>query len=159
MSALTEGDEAMRRAGWITGRSVIATIADGVVRPLAASVRSSSALMTGRRGLRAFRSLPPAERTRCVLIALTAALAGHIFLAALLPPAASPSIALTTVAFLGAALMVAPPPPQPLSPLSGPKHFSQTMNDAVPFGSVITCSRCHPRRPSLSVPVRASAST
>ena len=107
MSPLTEGDEAMRRAGWIAGRSGIATIADDVVRRLAASVRSSSALMAWRRGLREFRSLPSAERRRCVLIALTAALAGHVLLAALLPPAASPSVALTTVAFLGAALVVA----------------------------------------------------
>lgn len=104
MSAITDGDDPVRRAAWIAGRSRIAAIADVAVRRSVASTRSSRALIFARHCLREFQSLPSGERTRCALITLAAALAGHILLAVMLPTPASPTLALTTVALLGAAL-------------------------------------------------------
>ena len=104
MSRFTDGDETMRRAGWIASRSRIAALGDFLVRRSVASLRASRALALARRGLRAFQSLPPAERTRCALIAGAAALAGHVLLARLLPASASPTLSATVVALLGAGL-------------------------------------------------------
>jgi hypothetical protein len=107
MSAIQKDNDPVGRAGSIIGRSRIATIADDVVVRSVASVRSSRALSIARRCLGEFQSLPSGERTRCALITLAAALAGHIVLAQMLPAAASPTLGLTTVALLGAALVAA----------------------------------------------------
>ena len=104
MSAIAEGDDAVRRAGRIASHSRIATIADFVVRRAVASVRTSRTLRLARHGLKEFQSLPAGERTRCALIAWTAALAGHLLLAMMLPRSASPTLGLTTLALLGAGL-------------------------------------------------------
>ena len=107
MSATEERDDAVRRAGWIVGRSRIAMVADFIVDRSVASVRSSRALALARLRLSEFQSLPRGERTRCALIALGAALAGHIVLALMLPVPARPTLGLTTVALLGAVLVTA----------------------------------------------------
>ena len=107
MSAIEERDDAVRRAGWIAGRSRIATVADFIVDRSVASVRSSRALALGRLRLSEFQSLPRGERTRCALIAVGTALAGHIVLASMLPVPARPTLGLTTVALLGAVLVTA----------------------------------------------------
>ena len=107
MNTIEEGDDAVRRGGWIVGRSLSATIADLVVRRSAASVRSSPALRSVRRIWQEFRALSSGERAHCALIALGAALAGHLVMAAMLPTPASPTLGLTTVALLGACLVVA----------------------------------------------------
>ena len=100
--------DAIRRAGWIADRSRIAAIADSVVRRSAVSVRSSRALAIARRNGSGNSSRCPAdERTRCALIALTAALAGHVLLATMLPLPASPTVELTAGIFLGAGLVAA----------------------------------------------------
>jgi hypothetical protein len=104
MNTIAEGEDAVRRAGWIASHSRIAAIAAFVVRRAVASVRSSWTRVFARRYLREFQSLPSGERTLCALIASTAALAGHILLAAILPASASPTLALTTVALLGIGL-------------------------------------------------------
>jgi hypothetical protein len=106
MSAIEESDDAVRRAGRIVARSVMVTTADLVVRRSAASLRSSRALTLAGRCQREFQSLPSGERTRCALIALSTALAGHIVLASLLPVPARPMLALTTVALIGAIVVV-----------------------------------------------------
>jgi hypothetical protein len=107
MSAIEDSGDAVRRAAWIAGRSRIATVADFIVDRSVASVRSSRALAFVRLRLGEFQSLPPGERTRCALIALGAALAGHIVLASMLPVPARPTLGLTAVALLGAALVTA----------------------------------------------------
>ena len=107
MSAIEEGDDAIRHAGRIAARSVTVTTADLVVGRSFASVRSSRALTLAGRRLREFQSLPSGERTRCALIALGSALAGHIVLASMLPVPARPMLGLTTVALLGAIGVVA----------------------------------------------------
>ncbi len=48
MSAIEESDDAVRRAGWIAGRSRIATVGDFIVDRSVASVRSSRALTLAR---------------------------------------------------------------------------------------------------------------
>ena len=107
MSAIEEGEDAVRRASWIAGRSRIAAVAGFIVDRSAASVRSSRAVTLARRRLREFQSLSSGERTRCVLIAIGAALAGHVVLAAMLPAPATPTLGLTTVALLGAGVVLA----------------------------------------------------
>jgi hypothetical protein len=107
MRAIDEGDGAVGRAGWIAGRSLTVTIADLIVRRSVASVRSSRALTLAQPLLRELRSLSPGERARCVIIAVGAALAGHIVLASLLPASASPTVGLTALALLGAGLIAA----------------------------------------------------
>lgn len=104
MNASNEGDDAVRRAGWIAGRSRIARVGDFVVSRSVASVNSSRGLMLAQRCLREFQSLPSGERTRCALIVWAAAVAGHVFLAGLLPASASPTLSVTTVALLGAGI-------------------------------------------------------
>jgi hypothetical protein len=107
MSAIEKSNDAVRRAGWIASRSRMATVADFIVDRSVASVRSSRALTLARLRLSEFQALPAGERTRCALIALGAALAGHIVLASMLPVAARPALGLTTVALLGAVLVTA----------------------------------------------------
>jgi hypothetical protein len=105
MSRPGDGDDAMDRARRIVGSSRIAAILDVLVCRSVAGIRSSRATRFGRSRLQEFRSLPPAWRTRCTLIVFATAVAGHVLLAAtLLPASASPTLGLTTVALLGAAL-------------------------------------------------------
>ena len=107
MSAIKPDGDAIRRGGRIAGRSVMVTIADLAVGRSVASVRSSRALALARLRLTEFQLLPLGERTRCVLIALGAALAGHIALASMLPVPARPTLGLTIVALLGVLLITA----------------------------------------------------
>lgn len=92
--------------GRVVSHSRIAAVAAGLVSRSMASVRSSRAIELGRRGANGFQSLPAAERTRCVVIAAAAAVAGHVAMAALLPASASPTLSLTTLALLGAGVAV-----------------------------------------------------
>ena len=104
MSDAADRDVAVRRGGWIAGHSRIAAIADAVVDGSVASLQTSARRRIRADRLREFQSLPAAERTRCLLIVLFTALAGHLVLAALLPSSSRPTLALTASALLGAGL-------------------------------------------------------
>ena len=104
MSRTADLDDAMERARRIVGSSRIAALLDLVVRRSAVSVESSRATRFARSRLREFRSLSPAVRTRCAIIAFATAAGGHMLLSTILPASAGPTLGLTTVALLGAAL-------------------------------------------------------
>ena len=101
-----DGDgDSMARGGSIVGRSRVAEFVRQIANHSGASVSSSRAAAQIHRLVREFDSLPAGERARCALIAAAAALGGHILMAALLPPSGRPTVAVTTLALLGAGLV------------------------------------------------------
>lgn len=102
-----DSDETLDRAARILRRSRIASLVDAGVRRSEASIRQSRARACLLDRVRRFQSLPLAEQARCGLIAMVAAMAGHVVFAAMLPAAARPTLGFSAIGLLGASLAAA----------------------------------------------------
>jgi hypothetical protein len=102
---MSNGDNAtFRRAGAIIAQSRVAGVVDDTCRRLLAAIRTSRSLTTMQRRFRAFRALTAGERVRGVVLATATAVVGHLAMAQVLPTAARPTTALSSLVLLAVCL-------------------------------------------------------
>lgn len=101
-----DDDDTLLRAGWIIRHSQAATLCDIMASRSTASLQMSRGLAIARAIAARFQSMPAAERSRCTVLVTTIALAGHALMTGLLPSAARPLPAFSTLSLLGAGLAI-----------------------------------------------------
>jgi len=103
MSAIRD-DSTFDRAGRIIARSRAAALAEKTLCRFVAAVRGSRTLAAARQRVLELQAAPADERRRCGALLLATALAGHVVMANMLPAPARPTVALTALSLLAAAM-------------------------------------------------------